>query len=380
MPLSEQLWKNRSLNSDWQEKIARLAPILVEAEAKGIVDRHFPIEAINAMYDEGLFSMGLAEEVGGLALDPVAEMEVYEAVARISVTAAWNIVVGNIHTGWASAFLSDAAVAEIFPAGHRTIVAGQASPTGRGVVVDGGVRVTGKYSWGSGYNQASWVMGGFVADDGQPMIFVAPKSSAVCLDNWHVVGIEGSGSYDFAVEDLFIPEGYWYPFLQAVPLRGGARFAQPFIIQSLAPHAAMSLGGAEHAIECVARLAATKKRGLATGTIADRGAFQRDLALAYTQITAAREQLVMASLDIPSVTVWQPEDIARYVSMGAMASALAVDVATTAFRYAGGNSVRLDSPLQRILRDVLVAQQHVAIADQVYDQLGVALIDASMAG
>jgi indole-3-acetate monooxygenase len=380
MSLKRPVWGSVRLTEEWRRKIAELEPVIAAAEKQAIVDRRFPAEAIEAMRDAGLFSLGLVEELGGISVDPVMEMEIFEAVARISVTAAWNLVVGNIHTGWATAFLSDEAVAEMFPKGHKTVVAGQAAPTGRGVAVDGGYRVTGKFSWGSGFNHATWVMGGFTVDDGPPMVFVAPKSQATCLDNWHVVGIEGSGSYDFAVEDVFIPHGYYYTFMNAETKRGGDRYGLPFIIQSLAPHVAMSLGGAEHALDAIAHLAATKKRGLASSVLAERGAFQRDLAEAYTKVSAARALLTQALGELSGVEEWTAEEIARYVSYGAWASSLAVEVATMAFRYGGGNSVRLDSPLQRVLRDVSVAQQHVAIADQVYDQFGVAMIESSLAG
>jgi indole-3-acetate monooxygenase len=378
MPLSNPVWRNVRLNKEWRDKIAAIEPIIVAAEAEAIQNRCFPLTAVNVMREAGLFQLGITKEVGGFEVDAIMEMEIIEAVAKISVSAAWNLVVGNIHTGWASAFLSDEAIAEIFPEGHATVVAGQASPTGIGVAVDGGYRVSGKYSWGSGYNHATWVMGGFTVDGGPPMIFVAPKSKAICLDNWNVFGIEGSGSYDFAVEDVFIPHGYYYTFMFAETKRGGDRYSLPFIIQSLAPHVAVSLGGAQHALDCVARLAATKRRGLSTSILAERGAFQRDLAEAYTRISAARALLIQAIEQYHSVSEWTPEEIARFVSIGAWASALAVDVATMAFRYGGGNSVRLDSPLQRILRDVSVAQQHVAIGDQVYEQFGLAMIDASL--
>jgi indole-3-acetate monooxygenase len=378
MSLSNPVWGSIRLNDDWRNRIAAVAPIIAAAEAEAIENRCFPLAAVSAMRDAGLFQLGITKEVGGLEVDVVTEMEIIEAVARISVSAAWNLVVGNIHTGWASAFLSEEAIAEIFPNGHTTVVAGQAAPTGRGVAVEGGYRVSGKYSWGSGYNHATWVMGGFTVDGGPPMIFVAPKSKATCLDNWHVFGIEGSGSYDFSVEDVFIPHGYYYTFMFAETRRGGERYALPFIIQSLAPHVAVSLGGAQHALDCVAHLAATKRRSLSSSTLAERGAFQRDLAEAYTRVSAARALMAQAIGQYHAVREWTSEEIARFVSIGAWASALAVDVAAMAFRYGGGTSVRLDNPLQRILRDVSVAQQHVAIGDQVYEQLGIAMIDATL--
>ena len=331
------------------------------------------------MMDAGLFRLALAKEVGGSESHPVLEMEVYEAVARISVSAAWNLIASNYHAAWASAYLPDEAIAEVFPSGHRTMIAGQATPSGKGRKSDGGYRVTGHYTFGSGIAHANWVFGGFNIDgeDGQ-RIFVAPKASAIVLDNWHASGLEGSGSFDFAVEDLFVPKDFTFPLLCTTPRRGGPRFTLPWNAQASVPHLAVALGGAEHAFEAIARLAPNKRRGLQQEVVASRGAFQRDLGEGYVRLCAARDHAArliehMTERAAKGSPLNQSE-ADEMTATGTHCCTLATEVAAMAFRYGGGDSVRLDSPIQRALRDVLVAQQHILVADTSFDALGRAII------
>lgn len=377
---SLELWRPYRLHPSMQRKIAELCPILEECDRQAAVERRYPLPAIDAMMDAGLFKLALAKEVGGDESHPIAEMEAYEAVARTSVSAAWNLLVGNIHTAWASAYLSDDAVATIFPSGNRTVVAGQAAPTGKGSRAKGGFRVTGRYSWGSGITHANWVLGGFrVEGIDAPLIFVVPKTSVTVLDNWHVLGIEGSGSFDYAVEDVFVPEGFVMPFGVIEPKRGGSRFSLPWVAQATVPHSAVALGGAEHALEAIAKLAASKRRGMQQSTLAERGAFQRDLGEAYIRLCAARDNAARLfahmSERASSGRPLNEMETNELTAMAAHSCRVATDVANMAFRYGAGNSVRLDSPLQRALRDVLVAQQHLAVTDTSFDALGQGIIN-----
>lgn len=375
-----QLWRRFHISADLADRIENLRPVLEEAEKTAIADRRFPQAGVDALVDAGLFKLALPREVGGDESHPVAEFEAYEALARISVTAAWIVLVGNIHTAWTAAYLADDAVAEIFPAGHRTIVAGQAAPLGKAEEVAGGYRVSGRYSWGSGISHANWVLAGFRCPaSGESRAFVVPKSAVSVLDNWHVFGVEGSGSYDYQLEDVFVPEGFTFAFPAPVQRRGGPRYGLSIFAQAALPHSAVALGGAEHALEAIAALAGSKRRSMQQSTLADRGAFQHHLGEAYIDLSAARAHAATAFADMhdrahQGPPLVQPE-ISRLVAIAARSCRIAAEVANTAYRYGGGNSLRLDSPLQRALRDVLVAQQHYAATDTAYEEVGLGILE-----
>ena len=194
------------------------------------------------------------------------------------------------------------------------------------------------------------------------------------LDDWFVSGLAGSGSLDYEVKDLFIPDGYWFSMPVPEVKRGGTRYLAPVPLGPLSVHPALAMGAAQRALGIIAGTAAKKKRLTSTNTIADRGAFQRDLGYEYLRLSAARSYIV-GLLDELGSTPWpeQPDPeafAAELAGAGAYVTEVAVSVVQFAYKYAGASAIRLDNPLQQILRDIQVAQQHVIIADTSYDALG----------
>lgn len=383
-------WRRYAMTDEQAEAIERLRPVLEATEVQAEEDRRMPADAVEALRASGLWRLASPRAVGGDEADPLVEFEVYEAVSRISTVAGWTTFIGSIHTAFVLAYAGDEAVAAMFEGDEVPVVAGQMAPLGRGEIVDGGLRITGRYSWGSGINHASWVMGGVIvpdegpgADGGPPpmKVWVAPKADVEVLDNWFVQGLSGSGSYDYAITDLFVADAYLFaldPFVSPAVQRGGGRFRAPVLIQAVPAHSALALGAAERALELVANLAATKKRQLSRATLADRGAFQRDLGLAYERLSGARAHVAELLAELPEVD-WSDgsriqELTSTYTAALSYATEVSVEVAGMAYKYAGASAARLDQPLQRILRDLQVAEQHTAAADSSYDGLGRLLI------
>jgi alkylation response protein AidB-like acyl-CoA dehydrogenase len=245
-------WRSYHLDPRHAVVIAGLRETLAETEVEAERRRMLPERAHRALAAAGLFRVAMPKELGGWDVGPVEEMEVYEALSRISTSACWVVTTGSVYTSWAAAYLSDEAVGEIFGHDGEVVVAGQAPPRGRARVVPGGVRVTGRYGFASGLGQADWVLGGFTMPDGDPAetkAFIVPKEQVEVLDNWHALGIAGSNSVDYAADDLFVPEGFWFSTAKPVPLRGGPRFAAPIAAQVAAAHCGVALGAGERALD-----------------------------------------------------------------------------------------------------------------------------------
>jgi indole-3-acetate monooxygenase len=153
-------------------------------------------------------------------------MQVWEAIARIDSAAAWNLVMNQGIAAYA-AWLPAEGADDLFSQGVPTI-AGALFPSGQAIRVAGGWRVSGQVSFGSGCQNAQWLAMPMIemANDqpkhnpetGQPSPFGVffPKSGAKILDTWHTYGMQGSGSTDYAVQDLFVPEHLAAP---VAPLR-----------------------------------------------------------------------------------------------------------------------------------------------------------------
>jgi indole-3-acetate monooxygenase len=376
-------WPPYRMGSEHRAAVERVRPLIEETELQAERDRIIPRELFEALADEGLFRVALPVEVGGWGVDPVTEVEVYEAISRISTATCWNVTAGCVNTSWVGAYVSDEAAEEIFGSGGMVVAAGQAPPMGRGRKVPGGVRVTGRYSFGSGMNHATVAIGGFLLpdDDGEnpePRVFVTARDNVQILDNWYSVGICASNSVDYAVDDLFVPDGWHWSFARQEPLRGGARFTHPIFAQVTAAHCGVALGSGERALDEIVARAGTGKQLNSVTRLADRGAFQHDVGRARTAMTAARDHAVrlLGRLGEEREAGRQltEEFVDELVSAQTYGTAVAIDVATMAYRYGGPAALRLDNPLQRVLRDLLVAQQHRVIADVSYDALGEVLV------
>jgi alkylation response protein AidB-like acyl-CoA dehydrogenase len=375
--MAELSWRRYAVDDQTLERIEAIRPVLERSEAVAERERCMPAEAVAAIRDAGLWLTASPRATGGHELMPLAEFEIYEAVSRISTVAGWTVFIGSFHTSLVAAHVGENAIAEMYAPGQSPLVAGQLGPFGRAEMGDGGLRVTGRYSWGSGINHASWVVGGalLARDDGPPgpVVWVAAKDLVDVLDNWHVAGLSGSGSYDYSVDDLFVADGYWFGF-DAPVRRGGDRFLPPPQIQAVPSHCGVVLGAGARALTLVAETAWNKRRTRATTSLAHRGAFQRDLGVAFLRLSAARAYVAELLREL-GARPWpeQPDQNALAAQLAGVityATETAVDAASFAYHQAGASAARLDSPLQRILRDLLVAQQHYIAADTSYDEAG----------
>lgn len=382
-------WPAFELGDPLATMIEKIAPTLRASEDEAERLRHLPDAAVAALREAGLFRISAPSAVGGLEASPVVEMEVFEAVTRASGSAGWNLFVGALHTALPAAYVSDEAAADLWGGDDWAVVAGQMAPLGLAHEVDGGLRVSGRYSWGSGFHHATWVLAGVrVAptgpDGGEPTGFrvvVVPKAQVRNDDNWHVLGVAGSGSYDYALDDVFVPDGYWFDFLQPVVRRGGRKYAPPVGPQISSAHCGYALGTSERALEEIAVLAGTKQRALASTRLAERGAFQRDLGRAHAMVSAARDhcaRVLRAVYDRRMAGDTVPTAVeAELRAAATWATEVAVDVAHLALKYSGGTGVRQVSPIQRVLREALMAQSHVHVVDTNYDNLGLAVLAAA---
>jgi alkylation response protein AidB-like acyl-CoA dehydrogenase len=276
-------------------------------------------------------------------------------------------------------FLGDDAVRVIFDGGTMPLAAGCYMPTGHAVAAPGGFRVTGRWAFASGIRHAAWVSGtAWVVRDGaktdERRVFVVRTGEVEIHDTWHVAGLRGTGSCDFSVNDLFVPEAFTWDIERAPPKRGGPlyRLGLPGFVTN--EHAAFALGVARRALDAVSALAATKSRGLKPSPLAGRATFQRFLGEAELRLRAARALAVELN-----EAAWTTVGVGEYLtarqhaglrSAAVFATEVALKITTAAFRYAGGSALYDASVLQRCLRDLNAGAQHFMVSDSAYEALG----------
>jgi alkylation response protein AidB-like acyl-CoA dehydrogenase len=361
-------------------RIAEIAPTLEEGARQSEVACHLVDASVQALEAGGFFRLWWPQELGGPGAGLVDGIAVIEALAQVDTASAWNVAVGTTSGGAAGAYLPDQAVEAIF-AGGPVIVAGQMAPIGQATPVDGGLRVTGRWSFGSGIHQATWVLGGVKIGeaDGTPeaaLVFVPRDQVQVDEESWQVMGLSGTGSCDYSMTDVFVPEGFWCSFPAPRRIRGGPAFDLHIPAQVIILHAGFAMGAARRSLREITQLARTKMRAFAPGSVGSRMTFQRDLAEAEARLTSA----CLYIYDVARRTEQAaPGDLPRLFLEGRAASRyvtdVALDIATWAYRNGGGTSLRLNSPLQRVVRDLMAASQHVFVDEIAYTAFGAQLLE-----
>src|SRR5215213_9287723 len=196
------------------EAVQRLRPIIEHYRDEAERERRMPAAVVSAMKDEGLFKLWLPREFGGQELDMPSYLEAIQEMARIDGSAGWmlaNTGTGAVH----AAFLPEAGAREVY--GDDELTAGAITPRGRAIPVPGGYRVSGRWPLVSGCHHASWLGGNCLVFDGEAprmsphgepaftLVFFKAEEVQI-LDTWYSTGMRGTGSADFAVEDVFVPE------------------------------------------------------------------------------------------------------------------------------------------------------------------------------
>src|SRR6185437_60004 len=189
--------------------------------------RTLPHDAVAILRSLGLFWLKTPVELGGTPLPPVEFSEVIEELAYVDTSTAWAAMIGAGCNGLAGGWLPEEGAERIFgtgPDGVRPVVAGQLAPRGVGHPVRGGYLVSGRWGFSSGIVHADWLIGAFRPDGddapesdgaaetgfGRMVVFLVPKVQAEVIDNWHVAGLQGTGSLDFSVDGIFVPSELTY--------------------------------------------------------------------------------------------------------------------------------------------------------------------------
>ena len=370
LALVEEVRETVSASADESERIGTLAPA-----------------AVGAMRNAGLFTLKLPEVLGGAEADPVTQIEVIEALSYIDASAGWCLMIGATAIGQPGAFTDDEAVAQIF--GGERIPTGATSTALRGVAtrVDGGYVLSGRWPFASGVRHAEWMTAGAAvenAKDGDParLSMVFPVRKGHIHDNWHVTGLEGSGSNDISASDVFVPDSFTWESAMWKPKRGGAiyRMGRPGFVAN--EHSGIALGIAQRALDEIVGLAPVTKRGNPpVSSLADREAFRGDVASCDFRLRAARTLShevfdrafqIACNGEVPDEAMQsEMRAVSAYVTQ------VAIDVATTAFRYAGGSAIHRSNILQRCLRNVNAAAQHFMVSDTALENYGATLLDVS---
>ncbi|UJR83062.1 acyl-CoA dehydrogenase family protein [Sandaracinus amylolyticus] len=357
-----------TLLSRAEDAARAIAPLAARIEA----DRQLPPEAVDALVRAGALKLLVPRVHGGAEATAETFVSVVETIARADGSAGWCTMIAG-GSGLMSMFLAPEVAHEVY-APDDAITCGVVAPMGRAARVEHGYRVSGRWPFGSASKHSQWIMGGTIAEGDSPLPSGAPDirsalfraSDVQILDTWDVSGLRGTGSHDFAVKDVIVPRERTFSLITTPRTHEGPLARLPFFGTLASGVAAVSLGIGRAAIDALIALATKKQQLGAKQTIAHRETVQLEVARIEARLRGARAFLFDALGEAGREAARDGEATVRSRALLRAAACHAASesarVVTSAYELGGGTSIYASSPLQRHLRDVHTASQHLMVA------------------
>ena len=358
---------------DWVARAKALAPTIEASGERTERERAVPTDIMDKLHEAGLFRMMLPRSLGGGESSPLAFMQVLEEVAKADASTAWCLGQG-LGCSLVAGFLDPKVAHEIFDDPKGVVAWGPTNTTAKAVPVEGGYRATGKWRFASGSRRATWLGGhcNVVDADGKPKLnshgkpisrtMMFPIAKAKLTDVWQVIGLQGTGSDDYEITDLFVPDAYT-TWRDSAPDRRetGPLYNIPLLTAYGMGFSGISLGIARAMLDAFIVLAEKKVAGGASAPLRENAVIQSEVAQAEGKLRASRGFLIdMISQTWECAQRGEPypmqlRALLRIAITGAMNEAL--EVADFVYQAAGTNAIFEKGPFERRFRDIHTVSQ-----------------------
>jgi alkylation response protein AidB-like acyl-CoA dehydrogenase len=366
---------------------AALQPILRRLHDEIEREQRLSPALVEQLHAGGFYRMVIPRALGGLQVDPLTYLRVVELLAEGAGSVGWNVCNNSIGQ-LVTLGLPDEGVHEIYPPGHATVIAGTAvQGGGQAVPVDGGYRISGRWTFGTGCQEAAWMLGSFqILDDGEPRRradggslywrAVFPRAEAeIVPGSWDVTGLRGTGSFDWTVQDVFLPERRTMVHA-GMPLDNqwsrwpGITYALPSVCWVGPHHSSVITGIARAGIDALIALAADKTPRGRTGLLCENPQVQDAVGRADAVLNAGRTYRSAMIAELWNTIAAGKETTLEQRARCRLASTYAADSAREAmdlvYRHGGSTSFKRESRLAECWRDLHVVGQTVTVAPEWY--------------
>jgi alkylation response protein AidB-like acyl-CoA dehydrogenase len=364
--------------------LARAVRGLIETEAEAIeAAGTITSPVVQALTEAGLYGLMVPEALGGFEADVKTIIDVTEELAYADGSVGWAFA-QNTTVGAYTSYV-DEDIARRF-AGLRA-GAGMFAPMGVAHEESGGYRISGKYQFGSGSGHAQFIGGsalvfrdGEIApmgEDGTPPVvgFLVSADSAELQGNWDVMGLRGTGSYDYEIPEQLVEAGATWPIFQRGEcdrITGGPIYGLGAIVIGTVGSAAFCVGVARRALAEIGEIAGAGRARLGQVPLSEQQIFQRDFGFHDTAVAASRALIVDAySAAVDGIAEGLPADdveslIRATKSAASYTTRTAVDAVDFAWAASGSQGMRNPSRLQRCFRDIHMGAGHLVFDDRNY--------------
>jgi len=366
---------------------AALKPALRDYHVEIEREQRFPRALVEQLHAAGFYRMVIPRALGGLEADPLTYLRVVELLAEGCGSVGWNLANNSIGQ-LVTLGLPDDGVREIHGNGPANL-AGTAVPGGgQAVPVEGGYRVTGRWTFGSGCHEAAWMLGSFqIVEDGKPRVSpegkplfwrgIFPRAEAeIVPGSWDVAGLRGTGSFDWTVDNVFLPERRTMVHA-GIPLDNqwsrwpGVTYQLPAVCWVGPHHSAVITGIARAGIDALIELAGGKQpRGRPVGLLCDNPQVQDAVGRADAILNAGRAYRTAIITELWNTIASGGETSLEQRARCRLASTYAGQSAREAmdlmYHLGGSTSFKRASRLAECWRDLHTVGQTVTIAPEWY--------------
>ena len=335
-------------------------------------ERQLPPEITDEMAAKGLFRLLVPWSLGGAELDHPDFLRIVEIFAEVDSSTAWCVNQNNVFATNSSRMLEQTAK-ELYSDPRLVITNGPPTAESQAVPSDGGYRLSGRWNFSSGIPHATWVAALTpvrrpgapkrpLSDRSTSLTFLVPKENVRLIDTWDVVGLRGTGSFSFEIDDLFVPATHAYD-PASKPRENGPLYCVPTTLFFAPGFATVALGAARAALDAAIELAQAKVQGFEERTLQDLSTTQRTVgeaeaiwgsAKAYLRETVSA--MWQGACQNRSLTYEERIRLRLASTYGIRQAGEVVDIAYT---LCGSDAIFATSPIQRRFRDVHTITQQI---------------------
>jgi indole-3-acetate monooxygenase len=376
--------------ADWIARVKDLAPLIASAAPAIDAGQGLTDELVAGLHASGLYRLLLPRSCGGAEVDAMTFAEVIAEIAAQDASTAWCI--GQVTAcSMSAAYMELEPAREIFGPADTVLAWGPPTPgaTNRAIAVDGGYRVSGSWQFASGSRQATW-LGAVVAifdgdtprlnPAGKPVVrtVLFPKHQAVIEDVWQVMGLRGTGSDRYTINDLFIREKHSFGREGYGWREPGPLYRLSMVFMHAIAFAAVPIGIARATLESFVTLARHKRptRGSFGQPLRENNAVQMHIGRAEARLRAAKAYLLASTRDAwaEASTLSEGEiGLERRIDMRAASTHAigeAEKVVDICYRLAGASAIFDNQPFERRFRDLHTVTQQIQGHLSNYETIG----------
>jgi 3-hydroxy-9,10-secoandrosta-1,3,5(10)-triene-9,17-dione monooxygenase len=352
-------------SSDILDRAKSLAPVLRERAFDTENARRISDETINDLKAAGLFRVLQPKAYGGYEFDPQVFMEIAMIIGSACPSTGWVYSVIGVHN-WQLALMPKQAQDDVWGEDQDVLISSSYTPRGKIEIVDGGYRVSGRWSFSSGCGHAQWVILGGVAEeeDGtvRRLCFLLPRADYEIDDVWHVIGLRGTGSNDIVVDGAFVPEYRTHAYTSGSVTSDSPIYQLPFASVFTFGITAPLLGAAQGALDEHIQWTAERVRVTRGTRVAEEPFSQARVADAFGELDGARLQMRRDLDEMMELARDEKEIPIELRARGRLDQVRATQLAASAidrvFQNSGGRVLHERNPIQRAWRDIHAGAQH----------------------